>query len=154
MSYEFKRLGEVEALENVPEGANALIEVDGVIKRAPGTGLGGSGSGKTLILSSSYFDIVASGGSLPQEKSTSETIMANMTFSEFKEAFRNKEIASAVCYGVYIEGDYGDILKTYCNTMWITDITADCEEECFALEEDSSYYWTAGGFLEYPPYKK
>lgn len=45
MSYEFKKLGDVEALEEVPENANALIEVDGAIKRVPGSNLGGGGGG-------------------------------------------------------------------------------------------------------------
>ena len=36
MSYEFKTLGSVEALTEVPENANALVEVDGAIKRVPG----------------------------------------------------------------------------------------------------------------------
>lgn len=37
----FKKLGEVEALPEVPEGANAFIEVNGEVKRVPGDGLGG-----------------------------------------------------------------------------------------------------------------
>lgn len=41
MAYEFKTLGSVEALTEVPENANALIEVDGAIKRVPGSALGG-----------------------------------------------------------------------------------------------------------------
>ncbi len=43
MAYEFKKLSEVEALENVPEEATVLAEVGGAIKRVPGEGLGGSG---------------------------------------------------------------------------------------------------------------
>ena len=42
MAYEFKTLGSVEALTEVPENANALVEVDGAIKRVPGGALGGS----------------------------------------------------------------------------------------------------------------
>lgn len=41
MAYEFKTLGSVEALTEVPENANALVEVDGAIKRVPGSALGG-----------------------------------------------------------------------------------------------------------------
>lgn len=50
MAYEFKKLGEVEALEEVPDGANALIEVNGDIKRVPGSNLGGGGGIPTAIL--------------------------------------------------------------------------------------------------------
>lgn len=57
MSYEFKTLGSVEALTEVPENANVLVEVDGAIKRAPGGALGGSSSGSnggTFVLHKDY----------------------------------------------------------------------------------------------------
>ena len=41
MAYEFKSLGTVEKLSEVPENANAFIEVDGAIKRVSGSSLGG-----------------------------------------------------------------------------------------------------------------
>lgn len=41
MSYEFTKLGAVEALTEMPENANALVEVDGAIKRVPASA-GGS----------------------------------------------------------------------------------------------------------------
>lgn len=46
---DFVKLGEVEALDSVPDGANALVEVDGEIKRVPGGGLGGGAGIKTAI---------------------------------------------------------------------------------------------------------
>ena len=50
MTYTFKKLGEVEALTEVPEGANALIEINGAVKRVPGSGLGGRGAIKTAVI--------------------------------------------------------------------------------------------------------
>lgn len=50
MSYEFKTLGSVEALTEVPENANVLVEVDGAIKRAPGGALGGDGGKYDLVI--------------------------------------------------------------------------------------------------------
>lgn len=50
MAYEFKTLGSVEALTEIPENANALVEVDGAIKRVPGGALGGSGGGEIFII--------------------------------------------------------------------------------------------------------
>lgn len=41
MSYEFKKLSEVAALTEVPEGAKVLAESNGQIVRVPGSGLGG-----------------------------------------------------------------------------------------------------------------
>lgn len=43
MAYEFKRLADAELLESVPDGATAFVEVEGVVKRVPGDGLGGGG---------------------------------------------------------------------------------------------------------------
>ena len=42
MSYEFTKLGAVEALTEMPDNANALVEVDGAIKRVPAS-VAGSG---------------------------------------------------------------------------------------------------------------
>lgn len=50
MAYEFKTLGSVEALTKVPENANALVEVDGAIKRVPGDALGGDGGKYDLVI--------------------------------------------------------------------------------------------------------
>lgn len=55
MSYEFKKLSEVEALTEVPEGANMIAEANGQIVRVPGSGLGGTGI-KTIIIKSSDYD--------------------------------------------------------------------------------------------------
>lgn len=45
MSYQFQPIGEVDRLDEVPETANAIVEVDGEIKRVPGAALGGNGGG-------------------------------------------------------------------------------------------------------------
>lgn len=44
---EFKKLGAVEMVETVSDTANVLIEVDGVIKRAPKDGIGSGLPGST-----------------------------------------------------------------------------------------------------------
>ena len=78
MAYEFQKLSEVEALSEVPEGASVLAEVNGDIKRVPGSGLGGSG-GYVIRLEDSFinddglfqidanydelYDVLAAGGS-------------------------------------------------------------------------------------------
>ena len=50
MAYDFQKLADVELLEEVPDGASALVAVDGVVKRVPGSGLGGGGGVATAIL--------------------------------------------------------------------------------------------------------
>lgn len=56
MAYEFKTLGSVEALIEVPENANALVEVDGAIKRVPGGALGGGSNEYDLVITDSSYD--------------------------------------------------------------------------------------------------
>ena len=50
MAYDFQKLADVELLEEVPDGASAFVAVDGVVKRVPGSGLGGGGGIATAIL--------------------------------------------------------------------------------------------------------
>lgn len=94
MAYTFKKFSDVEALTEVPDGANALVEVNGAIKRVPGSGLGGGGV-KTAIIKSSGYDnaiagvstFVASNPSVP--KVTYSCI--NMTFEEAHQTILDGE---------------------------------------------------------------
>lgn len=49
MLYDFQRLADVELLEEVPDGASAFVSVDGVVKRVPGSGLGGGGVATAIL---------------------------------------------------------------------------------------------------------
>ena len=89
MNYEFKKLGEVEALSEVPENANALIEVDGSIKRVPGSGLGGATGIKTAIIRDSSYTSYISEISPMASRNVFECI--NMTFEEAYETLLNGE---------------------------------------------------------------
>lgn len=80
MSYEFKKLSDVELLEEVPEGANALIEADGVICKVPGSNLGGGNSIPTAILESDL--------SADSDGFYSATCK-NMTYDEVKAIFKS-----------------------------------------------------------------
>lgn len=94
MSYEFKKLSEVAALTEVPEGAKVLAEANGQIVRVPGSGLGGSGGIKTAIIKSSDYDqaIRFLKGELPSPPSGAVTYSCiNMTFAEAYEALANGE---------------------------------------------------------------
>lgn len=101
MAYEFQKLSEVEALVEVPEGANALIEVNGDIKRVPGSGLGGATGIKTAIIKDSKYDNTVAGMLNPATSSkaivnniTYECL--NMTFEEAYETMANGEPLQAV----------------------------------------------------------
>lgn len=49
MAYNFQKLADVELLEEVPDGASAFVAVDGVVKRVPGSGLGGGGVAMAIL---------------------------------------------------------------------------------------------------------
>ena len=74
MSYEFTKLSGVPAVAEFPEGANAIIETNGEIKRCPSGGGGGgielitlTQSGETYTASKNSEEIAAliDGGKLP-----------------------------------------------------------------------------------------
>lgn len=96
MAYEFQKLSEVEALAEVPEGANALIEVNGDIKRVPGSGLGGGAGIKTAIIKDSKYDNMVAGMLNPATPSVAGAAgptyeCLNMTFEEAYETMANGE---------------------------------------------------------------
>lgn len=92
MALEFDRLGEVEALSEVPEGANVLGEVDGEIVRLPGSGLGGGGGIKTAIIKSSNYDNMLAGLMTAVDQGTPITYSCtNMTFEEAYETMAKGE---------------------------------------------------------------
>ena len=71
MSYEFTKLSDVPVVAEFPEGANAVIETNGEIKRCPSSG-GGSGFEYDFIIKS------ADGVSFTLETGTYEAINAKV----------------------------------------------------------------------------
>ena len=59
MTYDFQKLADVELLEEVPDGASAFVAVDGVVKRVPGSGLGGGGVATAILRIDSESDASA-----------------------------------------------------------------------------------------------
>lgn len=98
MSYVFKRLSEVEALTEVPEGAKVLAESNGQIVRVPGSGLGGSGGIKTAIIKASNYDAMLD---FMSGKTTEPPDMKNVTFSCTNMTFQ--EVYSAIMSGEHID---------------------------------------------------
>lgn len=103
MSYEFKKLSDVKLLEEVPEGANALIEADGVICKVPGSNLGGGNSIPTAILKTNLLDDSDSGAGpisdMPSDARASNSVYRatceNMTFEEVKAIFTSGGFVNA-----------------------------------------------------------
>ena len=49
MSYAFKKIGATNILENAPDNANVVCEVDGEVNRVPATKMGGGGIKVAII---------------------------------------------------------------------------------------------------------
>lgn len=105
MAYEFQKLSEVEALAEVPEGANALIEVNGDIKRVPGSGLGGATGIKTAIIKTSDYDemlTVLTGAVIPKDGApVPEITCINMTFEEAYQTMVSGEPLNVISMVTY-----------------------------------------------------
>lgn len=104
MSYEFKKLSEVEALTEVPEGAKVLAEANGQIVRVPGSGLGGSGGSggiKTAIIKASNYDAaldyISGKTSTAPDKENVTFSCTNTTFQDVHSAIFAGEPVNIVC---------------------------------------------------------
>jgi hypothetical protein len=141
MAYEFQKLSEVEALAEVPEGANALIEVNGDIKRVPGSGLGG-GAGKTLVIVDSNF---TNGGVEERIAVPAVTYTANMTLDEAMEALHNCELTGGVLYA-YVG------IPVMATIYVIEDASVDAGMDCIVMYSDAgNLFWTADGISAEEP---
>lgn len=150
MAYEFKRLSDVETLTEVPENANALIEVDGMIKKVPGSGLGGATGIKTAIIKDSQYDACISALSTmvsAEPQTTFECI--NMAFDEAYNAMTNGE--PLAIFGMFSgEG----AVNLYGTAIFIgTAVGEECIWLTFMPSPDYllELYWTVNGISTESP---
>lgn len=150
MAYEFKRLGEVEALTEVPEGANALIEIDGVVKRVPGSGLGGGTGIKTAIIKDSEYDLAVSYFLSPRVAAAPTTYEClNMTFEEAYQTMADGEPLAV--FGM-LTGE--GAMNLYGVATFIGVVTGvPCIWVSFLLGSSTvaDLYWTADGISTEAP---
>lgn len=147
---EFKRLADVEALTEIPEGANAFVEVDGEIKRVPGEGLGGAGGFKTAVIKSSDYDETlaylsgGNGGRTALDVPTFSCV--NMTFNEAYTTLENGEVLKAIFMAVEEGPTIFDLIVSFMGTY--------AGEPCIYLFHplmQVNLYWTANGFSAQAP---
>ena len=147
MSYEFKKLSEVEALTKVPDGAKVLAEVGGVIRRVPGSGLGGSGGIKTAIIKSSDYDQALTG---VQTFGSAEPVITysciNMTFEEAYDALANGEPMTALMMNVQNSYIFNEYFAVVFFGMSINNVP------CIGIETSPQpLYWTPDGISTTEP---
>lgn len=150
-NYEFTKLSAVEALAEVPENANALVEVDGAIKRVPGSGLGGDKGIKTAIIKSSDYDNALAGLQTAGSAAPAVTYTClNMTFEEAYQTMASGEPLQAVIMMVFEGVGVGTIpaIVAYGNMNGVYRLLVG------SIVQDmgpSSLYWTADGLSTEAP---
>ena len=150
MSYEFKKLSEVAAMDEVPDGAKVLAESNGQIVRVPGSGLGGSGGIKTAIIKSSDYDQVVQfvKGELPAPPSGDATYECiNMTFEEAYNALANGEPMNA-----HLMPSGNTAMNIPCAVFFLGTMinSAPCIG-IYATSGSFRFYWTADGISTTEP---
>ena len=149
MSYEFKKLSEVEALTKVPDGAKVLAEANGQIVRVPGSGLGGGGGIKTAIIKDSAYDDILD---FLNGKTSTMPDLENVTFSCVNMTFR--EVYSAILAGeqVNIVGMFVADGATIQNVSFIVVPNRILMDMQFSVSGTTVHYksliWTESGIAE------
>lgn len=157
MALDFKKIGDVELLEQVPDTANAVVEVDGAFKRVPGSNLGGGGIKTAMI----HIDLGLDEGepSSLTKLSTGVSTLAgdgsdathvytatceNMTFEEAKAILSAHQPLSVMMDAILLYGFYacGPALSVVDASFGGVDVIIIATS---GPAELSSFYWTADG---------
>lgn len=143
MEYTYKKLADVEALTEVPEGATVFAEVDGEVKRIPGSGLGGSDIKTAIIKSSDYDNALA--GAMPGDASEASFTCINMTFEEAHQIMVSGELLNANV--MFVSGGAPGI----CQAM-VGFATHMFGVPCIMIDGyDGLLFWTADGLSTESP---
>ena len=146
MSYEFKKLSEVAALTEVPEGAKVLAEANGQIVRVPGSGLGGSGGIKTAIIKSGDYDQTLQGVQTFRSEATYSCI--NMTFEEAYDAMAKGEPMAVLMMATANNNIYNGHCAVFFFGTLINNVP------CIGIEEPAAskkLFWTSDGISTTEP---
>ena len=122
MSYGFKKLSEVAAMDEMPAGAKVLAESNGQIVRVPGSELGGGTGGACL------FRINATSGD-------DGSITSDKTYEEIKDAINSGYLpyvalyANGETYLCYLRGgETPNFVNNYSNVIPFSSIQCTSEE--------------------------
>ena len=141
MAYDFQKLADVELLEEVPDGASAFVAVDGVVKRVPGSGLGGGGVATAILRftseSNASTKAVTRSASIPVNKLP--ITCDNYTYAQARAVLTAGDPLTAMIF-----------MSENNMSGW-----ASCQEIAFSdnyiainYGNKSLIYWNADGFFE------
>lgn len=152
MAYEFKRLSDVDFVENATDVANILIEDQGVIKRVPKATVGGNNNNSIVIT----IPFQTSAPEAPQAVDSSDFISGatcNKTYPEVLQMLASDEIE----YGVIrvVDSDnhalvqISPIIEAYAydnSGNVVHPLGANVLGVYFGLQDSSIFYRQAGLF--------
>ena len=100
----YKKLTDVEVMENVSENTMALVEENGALKKVPcGAGFGG---GKNIVIT------------LDQD---TQTVLCNTTYEEFVELFNNNQLPM-IFFWTSVDNSSRQAFF-YCTSIWLATDT-------------------------------
>lgn len=150
MAYDLQRLADVELLDEVPDGASAFIEIDGDVRRVPGSGLGGGV--KTAILRYSD-DSNTEERAATEEKAVEEGTAAQaMIASPTELPFTCDNMTYAQARAVLEAGQPLAVMMCATEGSWLTASAVYLNDASVEVVlNDGSLFWTADGFWNMDP---
>lgn len=146
MAYDFQRLADVELLEEVPDGASAFVAVDGVVKRVPGSGLGGGGVATAILRFDSESNASTNAVTRIAITPVKELPITcdNYTYAQARAVLESGEPLSAMI--LMSENNISGWGS--CQTVALYD---NCIAMLFNINDGLSIYWNADGFFDREP---
>lgn len=146
MAYDFQKLANVELLEEVPDGASAFVAVDGVVKRVPGSGLGGGGVATAILRMDSESDAsakaVTRAASIPVNKLP--ITCDNYTYAQARAVM----IAGGAFTAMIFMSENNMSGWMSCSQIAFSD---NCISITFTIDKGLTIYWNADGFFDREP---
>lgn len=146
MAYDFQKLADVELLEEVPDGASAFVAVDGVVKRVPGSGLGGGGVATAILRMASESNAsakeVTRAASIPVRKLP--ITCDNYTYAQARAVLTAGDPFTAM---IFTSEDNTSGWFS-CSQIFLSDNYIGM---VFIVDKGLAIYWNADGFFDREP---
>ena len=146
MAYDFQKLADVELLEEVPDGASAFVAVDGVVKRVPGSGLGGGGVATAILRmdseSNASTKAVTRAASIPVHELP--ITCDNYTYEQARAVLAAGDPFTAMIF--MSENNISGWQS--CLSIALLD---NCIAMLFNIDDVLTIYWNADGFFDREP---
>lgn len=139
MAYDFQKLADVELLEEVPDGASAFVAVDGVVKRVPGSGLGGGGVATAILRMDSENNASTS---IPVHELP--ITCGNYTYEQARAVLESGNPITAMIF--MSENNMSGWMS--CSQVALSD---NYIAMTFTINEGLTLYWNADGFFDREP---